>query len=212
MKRVKRFRELSEAIAIATIVALNVAPFGAAFAATVSSDSSSNTKSSSVQTSSSDNASAPLTLPFVNISSSNNSSSQKTASNSQVQSSQSAGVSPLSSGSGNPPTVNTPNIFSSQIQPQVNAQTGALTETIPLDIPPGRNGLQPNLALNYDSQNTDQGSEVGYGWSLSIPYIARLNKTGSQNLYGTAADFTSSLDGELEPSTITVQALVVGDA
>ncbi len=40
-------------------------------------------------------------------------------------------------------------------------------------------------------------SIVGYGWQLSIPYIQRLNKTGSQNLYATNSYFTSSIDGEL---------------
>ena len=30
---------------------------------------------------------------------------------------------------------------------------------------------------------------VGYGWSLSIPYIQRLNKTGTQNLYNGATPY-----------------------
>jgi Salmonella virulence plasmid 65kDa B protein len=59
-----------------------------------------------------------------------------------------------------------------------------------IDIPPGRNNLQPDLSLDYNSQNTDQDSIVGYGWTLSIPFIERLNKTGSENLYGPNAYFT----------------------
>ena len=43
---------------------------------------------------------------------------------------------------------------------------------LPLDIPPGRNGLQPDVTLDYNSQRT-QDSIVGYGWQLSIPYIQR---------------------------------------
>jgi Resolvase, N terminal domain len=39
--------------------------------------------------------------------------------------------------------------------------------------------MQPDVSLIYNSRNTDQDSVVGYGWSLSIPYIERLNKTGS---------------------------------
>ncbi len=74
--------------------------------------------------------------------------------------------------------------------------SGALTENIPLDIPPGRNGLQPDFSLNYNSQNLQDNSLVGYGWSLSIPYIQRLNKTGTDRLY-TDNYFTSSKDGEL---------------
>src|SRR5262249_7434666 len=69
-------------------------------------------------------------------------------------------------------------------------------QKVPLDIPPGRNGLQPDVSLQYNSQNTSD-SIVGYGWTLSIPYIQRLNKTGSQDLYGNNPYFTSSIDGEL---------------
>jgi concanavalin A-like lectin/glucanase superfamily protein/virulence plasmid B protein len=97
----------------------------------------------------------------------------------------------------NPPTVLNPDVFSGQTTPIVDGASGALTQHIPIDIPPGRNGLQPDLSLDYNSQNTAEDSIVGYGWSLSIPYIERLNKTGSQNLYGPNAYFTSSLDGEL---------------
>lgn len=83
---------------------------------------------------------------------------------------------------------------------KVDGVTGAFTQRIPLDIPPGRNGLQPDISLDYNSQRT-QDSVVGYGWSLSIPYIQRLNKTGSQDLYNSNARFASSLEGELAAST-----------
>jgi hypothetical protein len=80
---------------------------------------------------------------------------------------------------------------------KVDSATGAFSQHVVLDIPPGRNGLQPNLALDYNSQRT-QDSIVGYGWQLSIPYVQRLNKTGSQNLYGSSTPYyTSSLEGEL---------------
>jgi RHS repeat-associated protein len=105
----------------------------------------------------------------------------------------------------NPPTVSSPTVFSLQtITPKVDGTSGALTQSISLDIPPGRNGLQPTLSLEYNSQNTDQDSLVGYGWTLSIPYIERLDKTGSENLYGPNAYFTSSLDGELALSSTTI--------
>jgi hypothetical protein len=80
---------------------------------------------------------------------------------------------------------------------KVDSATGAFSQHVALDIPPGRNGLQPNLALDYNSQRT-QDSIVGYGWQLSIPYVQRLNKTGSQNLYSSSTPYyTSSLEGEL---------------
>jgi hypothetical protein len=98
------------------------------------------------------------------------------------------------------PTVPNPTVFTAADAPKVNGQSGAFTQRVPLDIPPGRNGLQPDVSLQYNSQNTSDGI-VGYGWSLSVPYIQRLNKTGSQKLYGSNPYFTSSADGELVPDT-----------
>jgi hypothetical protein len=80
-------------------------------------------------------------------------------------------------------------------RPKADGQTGALIQNLKLDIPPGRNGLQPDLALQYNSQKAED-SIVGYGWTVTIPYIQRLNKLGSQSVYN-APYFTSSIDGEL---------------
>jgi hypothetical protein len=105
-----------------------------------------------------------------------------------------------------PPSIPNANVFTESDLPKVDGASGAFTQRIQLDTPPGRNGLQPDLALQYNSQNTAD-SIVGYGWSLSIPYIQRLNKTGSQNLYSaTAPYFTSSIDGELVASTTIISA------
>jgi hypothetical protein len=95
------------------------------------------------------------------------------------------------------PTIPNPSVFGLTIdQDRIDGASGAFTRKISLDIPPGRSGLQPDVSLQYGSQNTSDGI-VGYGWSLSIPYIERLNKTGSQNLYATSSYFVSSIDGEL---------------
>ena len=100
------------------------------------------------------------------------------------------------------PTVPVANPFSGQSSLlKVDGPTGAFTHRIPINIPPGRNGVQPDLALEYNNQRTEDGI-VGYGWSLSIPYIERLNKTGTQDLYG-APVFFSTMDGELVQSTAT---------
>ena len=108
-------------------------------------------------------------------------------------------LTPAAFGDGSP-TVPNP-VFTAQAeQPKVDGSTGAFTQQIPIDIPPGRNGLQPDVSLEYNSQRT-QDIIVGYGWSLSIPYIQRLNKTGSQDLYTSNAYFTSSVDGDLVGST-----------
>jgi RHS repeat-associated protein len=109
------------------------------------------------------------------------------------------------------PTIPNPNVFSDSILPKVDGASGAFTQSLPLDIPPGRNGLQPDVTLDYNSQRT-QDSIVGYGWQLSIPYIQRLNKTGSQNLYSSNAYFSSSIDGELAnfaPNATSVQPTIV---
>ena len=95
-----------------------------------------------------------------------------------------------------PPTIANPNLFTSRSSvPDVDQTTGALMHRVPLDIPPGRNGLTPDLALVYNSQQLEDGI-VGYGWSLSLPYIERFNRTGIDRLY-TDNYFSSSLGGEL---------------
>jgi hypothetical protein len=103
-------------------------------------------------------------------------------------------------GSGAPTVPNSSVFGSSTEDPKVDGATGAFTQRVPLDIPPGRNGLQPDIALDYNSQRT-KDSIVGYGWALSVPHIERENKTGSQDLYGNTPYFTSSLDGELAVAT-----------
>jgi len=91
-----------------------------------------------------------------------------------------------------PPSVPNSNVFGSQSQaPKVDESSGAFTQRIALDIPPGRNGLQPDLALQYNSQNTTDGI-VGYGWSVSIPYIERLIQKQDRRIC-TAATRTSHL-------------------
>src|SRR5262249_21672269 len=94
------------------------------------------------------------------------------------------------------PTVQNASLFTESDLPKIDGASGAFTQRIPLDIPAGRNGLQPDVALEYNSQNTKDGI-VGYDWSLSIPYIERINKTGTQDLYGSSPYFSSSIDGEL---------------
>lgn len=71
-----------------------------------------------------------------------------------------------------------------KLQPKVDSESGAMMFSYPIEVPPGINGLQPNLALSYSSQNTDEGSIFGYGWTLSgMPEISRVNKTGIDRLY-----------------------------
>jgi hypothetical protein len=100
-----------------------------------------------------------------------------------------------------------PTVYSSfnQNQLKIDQNTGALDTTYPIAVPPGRNGMQPNVDLIYNSQNAQQGSIFGEGWTVSIPYISRLNLAGVENLYSTSTPgyFTSSLDGELATTTVS---------
>jgi YD repeat-containing protein len=71
---------------------------------------------------------------------------------------------------------------------QVSEFTGAGTYSMPIEVPPGPGGLQPNLALNYNSQIVDQAdfetqaSWVGMGWSLETGSI-EVNTQGTKNYF-----------------------------
>lgn len=94
--------------------------------------------------------------------------------------------------------------------PSVDKASGGLSYSYPLTLPPGRNGLDPKLALEYSSQENDQGNLFGYGWNINIPYIKRINKTGIEKLY-TENYFYSSLSGELVLVSGTTYAPKVED-
>jgi RHS repeat-associated protein len=88
---------------------------------------------------------------------------------------------------------------SKNILPTSNQTTGALDYGYTFNIPGGRNNLQPDVTLNYDSQNLEEGGEFGLGWSLGTAYITRRNTHGIDQLY-TRFDFTSSMSGDLVPT------------
>jgi hypothetical protein len=92
------------------------------------------------------------------------------------------------------------NSFDSNRFAQVDESSGMLKYEIPLTIPPGRNGLQPDLRLIYESKQPNEGSLVGYGWSLSLPYIQRMNKRGLNNAFDDNYFFTYP-HGELATTT-----------
>lgn len=83
-----------------------------------------------------------------------------------------------------------------QIIPGVDQTTGALIYKYPIKVPPGRNGVQPQINLSYNSLDQDPSTIVGHGWTIDIPYIKRINRKGVDKLY-TEDYFESSLTGEL---------------
>jgi RHS repeat-associated protein len=53
----------------------------------------------------------------------------------------------------------------------IDEQRGAATYSFPIEVPPGRNGLAPQLALSYSSQAPLRGG-IAVGWTgLELPYI-----------------------------------------
>jgi Salmonella virulence plasmid 65kDa B protein len=54
--------------------------------------------------------------------------------------------------------------------------TGTGNFTVPIALPPGRNGFQPQLNLVYSTGN-DNGP-FGFGWGLSIPGVGRKTSKG----------------------------------
>ena len=64
--------------------------------------------------------------------------------------------------------------------PSVSAFSGAATYSYPIEVPPGRNGLQPNVALSYNSRAVDglihdpERGAIGTGWSLAEIKIVRV--------------------------------------
>ena len=111
----------------------------------------------------------------------------------------------FSQGSGSPGPGSVATSFFNQSQFKIDENTGAAQLTYPIAIPPGRNGLQPDVDLSYNSQNSQLGSIFGEGWSVNIPYIQRLNKNGVDELYSssTPSYFMSSFDGEFATTSVS---------
>lgn len=77
--------------------------------------------------------------------------------------------------------------------------TGGATYTIPLDLPPGVAGLQPNLSITYNSLGGP--GVAGYGWNISgISAITRSPQSYYHDGQSVGVDLTSadrfSLDGQ----------------
>jgi hypothetical protein len=75
----------------------------------------------------------------------------------------------------------------------LNLHTGTGNFTVPITLPPGRNGLQPQLSLVYSTGNGN--CSFGLGWSLGIPRISRKTSRGVP-LYDNVQDTFLISDAE----------------
>ncbi len=62
------------------------------------------------------------------------------------------------------------------IQPPKPSRTGDANLSFPIQVPPGRKGMTPQVAISYNSNGGS--SWVGYGWSLSVPSVSISTKWG----------------------------------
>jgi RHS repeat-associated protein len=74
--------------------------------------------------------------------------------------------------------------------------TGAGSFTMPIAVPPGRLGLQPQLTLSYSSGGGN--GPFGLGWQLNVPGVARKTANGVPRYTG-ADVFTLSGTEDLVP-------------
>lgn len=78
--------------------------------------------------------------------------------------------------------------------PQAN-NTGAVTTRFPLKLPQGRQGMQPDLAIQYNSEGGN--GWMGLGWNLSTPSISIETRWGVPRYSDTLETETYLLDGEM---------------
>jgi hypothetical protein len=79
--------------------------------------------------------------------------------------------------------------------PEADLFLGSATTRIPIQVPPNRGSLTPQLALVYNSSAGP--SPYGHGWDLSLPRLQRTAKHGVLNCSDTAVrnEFVLTLPG-----------------
>ena len=81
--------------------------------------------------------------------------------------------------------------------------TGTGNFTVPIALPPGRNGFQPQLSLKY-STGTGNGP-FGLGWALSIPGVSRKTSKGVPTYDPESDVFILSGVEDLVPVAIPIE-------
>ena len=85
---------------------------------------------------------------------------------------------------------------------------GAASYTIPIQVPPGVSGMEPKLALSYNSRAGN--GMLGVGWTLTgLPAITRCPRTtpqdGAKGAVAYDANDRFCLDNKLIPPEINPQ-------
>ena len=74
----------------------------------------------------------------------------------------------------------------------MDSNTGAANINVAIEVPPGRKGMAPNLALSYNSNR--QNGWIGVGWDIKTSFIQRNTKWG---LDYSGTDFVTDGNREL---------------
>ena len=84
-------------------------------------------------------------------------------------------------------------LTASVLKGKAGVSGGQASYQIPIDLPPGRNGIQPRVALSYNSQGGN--GTAGVGWSLNAgSAISRCGATYAQDGFTRAVTFNADTD------------------
>jgi len=77
---------------------------------------------------------------------------------------------------------NTLTTFTS-LSAEADSHTGSANFGVPIKVPPGRGGIQPNIQLQYNSSLPN--GLLGVGWTLDLGVVQRSSKSGVPNYDAT---------------------------
>ena len=148
-------------------------------AETGSASTASSQSATSASSNSSSSAPAANSSPTGSSTTSNNTASSNTGST-KVASSNTVSAADVTTTGSNAGVSSNVQATSVQVEPS----SGSATLSIPIQVPPGRAGIQPNLALAYDSNQRQLGN-AGVGWTLDLGSIQISTKKGVPKYDGT---------------------------